>query len=244
MTNRTLFRRSLTIALIALSARSLDAQGADTIQAGKQKLTFAPPAGMFADEAFLVNNGITAPGPKSTKELRATACEGSRCYLIVMIGQTPRGNLVDSVWADRETFALVRHVEVGFGNRTEVNASAGRITGAAVESGKPAREINEAGPVFDFSVIEDIVPSLPLKTGYNTTLRTFDVTQGFRNVGVSVVGEESLESKSGKRDTWVVDFAFGTHKARRWFDKQTGAGLKWLVDMGNGRSMWGQATAR
>lgn len=197
---------------------------------------------MFSDEAFMVNNGVTAPGPRSTKELRVTSCASGECYLVIMIGHTPRGNMVDSVWADRKTFELVRHVEVGFGNRTEVLVTDGRIRGTVADSGKPSREINEAAPAFDFSVIEEIVPSLPLKVGYTSSLRTFDVTQGFRNVGVSVAGEELLDTKSGKRDAWIVEFSFGTHKAKRWFDKKTGVGLKWLVDMGNGRSMWGQAT--
>lgn len=245
MTIRSSAVLRLVVTIGSLSSASIHAQAADTVQAGKQKLSFAPKTGMFADEAFLVNNGVTAPGPRSTKEVRETACaSNNRCYLVVMIGQTPRGNMVDSVWADRTSFALVRHVEVGFGNRTEVNVVDGRIKGTAADSGKPVREINEAGPAFDFSVIEEIVPSLPLKVGYVATLRTFDVTQGFRAVGVSVTGEETLDTKSGKRDAWVVEFSFGTHKAKRWFDKKTGAGLKWLVDMGNGRSMWGQATER
>ncbi|MEO7999970.1 MAG: hypothetical protein ABI852_21135, partial [Gemmatimonadaceae bacterium] len=71
-------------------------------------------------------------------------------------------------------------------------------------------------------------------------IHTFDVTQGFRDVGVTVAGAEVLQTPQGARPTWVVEMSFGTHKATRWFDRETRAGLKWQVDMGGGRMMWGQ----
>lgn len=220
------------------------AQHADTVRAGQKPLPFAIRTGLVEDEMFMVNNGATSPGPKSTKDTREVACGNARCYLVVMASATPRGPMTDSVWIDHKSLALVRHVEVGFGNRTEVNVANGRIKGAAVDSSKSVRNIDAEAPAFDFSVLEEILTGLPLKAGFNATVHTFDVTQGFRDVGVSVTGEERLETPKGKRDAWVVELSFSTHKATRWIDKETRAGLKWQVDMGNGRRIWGQTVSR
>ncbi|MGV3709082.1 MAG: hypothetical protein ACO1Q7_09580 [Gemmatimonas sp.] len=230
------------IALIALNPlQDTNAQTTDTLRAGTTKFAkLRLHLGRVNDESFLVNNDKTAPGPKSWKETSVVNCGSADCYLVVMVSETPRGSMVDSVWADRQTFALVRHREYGFGNKKAVNVEQGRIKGAAADSGKPVRMIDEAGPAFDFSVVEEIVANLPLKSGYRTVIHSYDITQGFRDVAITVTGEESLPTPAGKRDTYVVELNFGSHKATRWFDKKTGEGLKWRVDMGGGRSMWGQ----
>lgn len=239
------YQRIVLTLLITLGTQVISAQSADTIRAGGSGVPkIALHVGEVGDEGFLVNNGKTIDGPKSTKETREVKCGSDDCYLVVMTTFSPRGNMVDSVWANRKTFALVKHVERAPGIHTEVNVANGRIRGIAADSGKADRTIDEAAPAFDFSVIEEIVANLPLAAKYHTIIHAFDVTQGFRDVAITVVGAEVLETPLGRRSTWAVEMSFGTHKATRWFDRETRQGIKWQVDMGGGRVMWGQQPKR
>lgn len=236
-------QRILLSTLILVASQVVSAQSADTIRAGAAPLTkIQLKSGIVDDEGFLVNNGKTSEGPKQRKETREVKCGSDDCYLIVMTSFSPRGNMVDSVWVSRKTFALVKHVERAPGTHTEVNVANGRIRGAANDSGKPVRTIDDAAPALDFSVAEEIVASLPLKENFHTAIHAYDITQGFRDVGVTVVRAEVLDTPNGPRPTWVVEMSFGSHKATRWFDRETREGLKWQVDMGGGRSMWGRST--
>jgi dipeptidyl aminopeptidase/acylaminoacyl peptidase len=121
---------------------------------------------------------------------------------------SPMGTAIDTFDVDLETLLPVyRGVKQG-GTTVMVNYSLTEIDGMINMQGQemPLTSKLEA-PVFGSDAALDIVlSSLPLDTGYKTTLRTFDLmSQSIKVMSVKVIGVESVTVPAGTFETFKVE---------------------------------------
>lgn len=154
-------------------------------------------------------------------------------YLVVHTSQGRGGLSIDSVTIATSTLAPLRHTEAFLGRTTNLTYAGGRVTGTATDSGvTKAIDIPVPAGRFDFSTLQQVTASLPLATGYEAVVLTYDVaTKKERAIGFSVAGREAISWGGAEVDAFKTVTDFTTHKVTRWIDAKTRRDLRWEIVM-------------
>jgi hypothetical protein len=155
---------------------------------------------------------------------------------------TDDGELVDTAVAELPTLRAVAHRSHQPMRTMRFDFVADAADGTvldAVPAGlppRPAKDVHQSlgGPIFDSNIIDLVVASLPLDTGFATTLPFFIYERGGR-VPMSVAVRERAHlpfGKAGDRDVWIVTIGVPDAPATVWVDAKTRAVLRMRYDIG------------
>jgi hypothetical protein len=157
--------------------------------------------------------GQTAPEIRLDYELARAEREGKPVWLFIQTVNSPRGIAIDSSWVDARTLAAIAHR----GNspmRTLTLDFHGKMVHGEHKQGTDAKMIHSevAQELFDSSILDLLVTTLPLANGYQARLPVYIYEQGglvWQNV--SVIGDDAnawkvkVDSGNGTVVTYAID---------------------------------------
>ncbi len=142
----------------------------------------------------------------SERTVQAARLNGRAVWMVVDYVRMPMGETRDTSWVDQYTLRPVRRSVRGMGTLV-LNYADDRITGR-MQSPMGAMAIDkalEAPVVGDGGAFDLYVAGLPLKEGFEVTLRVFNPQQQeVRPVRLQVTGSQTLETPAGSFEVYVV----------------------------------------
>jgi len=151
------------------------------------------------------------------------------------------GEIVDTAVAELSTLRAVAHrshqptrtMRFDFvGSNAEGTVSEIAASG---DSAKPTQAVHQSlgGPIFDSNVIDLVVASLPLRSGFSAELPFFIYERGGRVPMAVAVRDHAVVKfpKLGERDTWIVTVGVPGAPATIWVDAMTHAVLRVRYDI-------------
>ena len=221
----------LVVTALVLSTQPRPA-AADTITVGHALLRGKTmTTGVDTTDVFVERDGKLQLINTSIEEVSTTP----NGILVVFIGKGRQGISLDSVTINRSTFAPLRHVEAFPGKTATYAVARARITGSSKDStGEHKADSAIRDGLFDFSVVQQVTRMLPLQTGYEAVILSYDVAQmRERAVTFRVGAEERLTINGKDYSTFKTVMDLGTHQVTRWLDAKTHADLKWDLAVAN-----------
>jgi len=223
----------MLIHLVAAAlALSTPPAAADTITVGHTLLRGKTVAtGVDTTDVFVERDGKLQLINTSIEEVSTTP----NGILVVFIGKGRQGVSLDSVTINRTTFAPIRHVEAFPGKNGTYSFARARVTGSSKDStGEHRTDATIREGLFDFSVVQQVTRLLPLETGYEAVILSYDVAQLEERAVTFRVGEAERLTINGRQyDTFKTVMDLGTHQVNRWIDAKTHADLKWDLSVAN-----------
>lgn len=163
---------------------------------------------------------IAAGGQSIALDMTSEVKEDADGWVVIDTMNSPMGAAVDSAVLDKKSLtSKKRSVKQG---PVEINLTytGSKVTGTMKMNGqeKPI-DTDTGGPLFmDAAGATAVLATLPLKTGYATQYRNFDLMkQKPKLLDLKVTGEESVTVPAGTFDTWKVEITSADGAA----DKQT-----------------------
>ncbi len=152
-----------------------------------------------------------AMGAQSMKMTTSnTVVEQPDGWLVTETATTPQGDIVDSsILAPGTLEVLTREVQQG-PTSIHVTFGGGKATGTMSMQGQERPiDVDLGGPVFaDGAGTYRSIATLPLKEGYSTRFRNFDVLKGRPGIKVATVsGVEDVTVPAGTFHAWKVEIA-------------------------------------
>jgi len=221
----------IQLVAIALAAHTR-ATAPDTILVGHPVLRGKSiSTGVDTTDVFIERDGKLQLINTSIEEVSNTPSG----ILVVFIGKGRQGVSLDSVTLHPTTFAPLRHIEAFPGKNASYTFARARLTGSSTDStGEHKTDVTIREGVFDFSVVQQVTRALPLKTGYEAVVLSYDVAQmKQRPVIYRVMAEERLTINGQDYSAFKTVMDLGTHQVTRWVDGKTRADLKWDVTLPN-----------
>ena len=221
----------LVATALALSTHPRPA-AADTITVGHALLRGKTiETGVDTTDVFAERDGKLQLINTSIEEISTTP----NGILVVFIGKGRQGVALDSVTINRTTFAPLRHVEAFHGKNATYAFARARVTGSSKDStGEHKTDAAIRDGLFDFSVVQQVTRMLPLTTGYEAVILSYDVAQlKERAVTFRVGAAERLTIGGKDYATFKTVMDLGTHQVTRWIDAKTHADLKWDLTVPN-----------
>jgi len=156
------------------------------------------------------NAAISTAGQSMKIEASTSVKEEGNTWVVTETAKTPMGEVIDVAVLDKATLAL-RSREVKQGPiSVKLTADAGKVTGTMSMSGqeKPI-SVDVGGALFaDGASAGPSIAALPLKEGYSTTYRNFDVQKQKAAVKVlKVSAVEEVAVPAGTFKAWKVQIA-------------------------------------
>lgn len=160
-----------------------------------------------------------------TNTTRFVEHEGSPAILLVRSFPTPRGTILDSVLALRNTLAPVwQHSHQPTKTMLLAFSDSG-VTGewAPTDSAMRALHHPTPRPVYDATDQQMLIASLPLVDGYRALIPIYTFELGGMELDtLQVIGTERMTAPSGaSRDAWKVSFGDPFITATFWVDRET-----------------------
>ncbi len=146
-------------------------------------------------------------------------------WSVVQTANTPMGPSTDTVWLNADTLTMRKRTVQSGPMIVEVNVAGNKASGKMSGNG-PDRPIEAdlGGPLFaDGGDMFLTLATLPLKEGYSTSYRNFDVLKAkVQMMQVKVTGSENVETPAGKFDTFKLEGSSDTgDKFTAWVDKSS-----------------------
>lgn len=142
------------------------------------------------------------------REVQSSELDGKPAWLVRTTNESSYGTAVDTFYVSAETLhPLERRMAAG-GRLIHATYEENSIVGKISLSGNEIPlDVNLTAPVLsDGGALETVLGALPLKEGYETTLRTFDsVLMEVRPWALKVTGREEVSVEAGSYDTYVVE---------------------------------------
>jgi dienelactone hydrolase len=179
---------------------------------------------------------ISLGGQSMKMEATNTVAEQGNTWVVTETAKTPQGELVDSGVLEKTTLT-VRSREIKQGaTQIKLSFDGGKASGTLVMGGqeKPVRA-DLGGTLFaDGAGAYPSIAALPLKEGYTTTFRNFDVLKQKVTVKeAKVSGAEEVAVPAGTFKAWKVEIAS--------VDGEPGSQTVW-IDTGSRRVLKTTAT--
>ena len=178
-----------------------------TAPANATAVTMPSPAQPFESQPASYNASIALGAQSMKMETSNTVVEQPDGWIVTETAKTPQGEVVDSSVLDKKTLE-VRSRDVKQGPLTiTLKFEGGKATGTMSMSGQ-GRPINAdlGGPLFaDGAGSYRSIAALPLRDGYSTTFRNFDVQRQKETMkALTVAGMEDVTVPAGTFKTWKV----------------------------------------
>ncbi len=156
-------------------------------------------------------NTVIAMGGQSMKmETTTTVAEQGNTWLVTESAKTPQGEVVDSGVLDKETLT-VRSREIRQGPmHIKLSFEGGKASGTMAMGGQEKPVASELGGTLfaDGAGAYPSIAVLPLKEGYSTTFRNFDVMRQKSAVKqAKVTAVEEVTVPAGTFKAWKVEIA-------------------------------------
>lgn len=151
---------------------------------------------------------ISVGGQEIPMDVKRTVTEEDGHWMVTDFSATMMGNVEDKSLIQKGTLLPVKR-EVSQGPvRIVLNHTSEKITGTVSMNGNEQPvDVELEAPVFgDGAALNATLATLPLKVGYETVYRTFDVqTQKVRPFSLKVISIEQVETPAGKFETFKVE---------------------------------------
>ncbi len=151
--------------------------------------------------------GAQEIGLAVTRTIEAASLDGQPVWRVIDVLESPMGAMVDTLEIDRGSLRPLRRAVSGMAT-IQLRYSDSEVAGEVGAMGQMTSvQASLAAPVYaDGAGLDIVVAGLPLRDGYETTLRTFDAEmQRTRPMQLSVIGTETVETGSGAHLTFVVE---------------------------------------
>lgn len=147
-------------------------------------------------------------GQKLDLETSSEISDGKEVWIIKDTTKTPQGDVVETVTLDKKTLAVlsrtVQRGPVSISLTFKDNKAAG-----AMEMGGQSRTVDAdlGGALFaDGAGAYQVMATLPLKEGYTTTFRNFNIRQNKTDMKqLKVVGSENVTVPAGSFDSFKLE---------------------------------------
>jgi len=215
------------VATLALSLVMLAPAPADTLHVGDR--SFSIPVGADTIDNYVVRGGEE----QLVVTYVQTITEVPEGYLVVQenISRSGASLSLDSLLLAEGSLATAWHGDVTPNGRRHVAFTDGRVRGISVDSLGTETPVDAAIPpgLFDYSVATLVADHLPLESGYEATLATYDITRGPAHVSLAVVAVDTISVEGGTREAWRMEVAFDGRTVTRWIDRMTRRELEWVL---------------
>jgi dipeptidyl aminopeptidase/acylaminoacyl peptidase len=180
---------------------------------------------------------IQAGGQSFAVEITSDVKEDAEGWLVTDTMTSPMGAATDTAVLDKKALTSKRRTVKQGPVSIDLTYSGGKVTGTLKMGGqdKPI-DVDAGGPLFmDSAGATAVVATLPLKAGYATQFRNFDLMkQKPKLQDLKVTGEESVTVPAGTFDTWKVEVTSadgGTDRQTLWVTKTTPKTVKMAAVM-------------
>ena len=144
-------------------------------------------------------------------------------WLAVETLTTPMGAAVDRTVLEKDTLVMRKRTITQGPVSVDLDSRDGKVTGEMKMNGQPKPiAVDTGGELFaDGAGSNDVIATLPLAEGYQTTFRNFDAqAQQVRSVQLKVLGSESVTVPAGTFDAFKVEVVTtGGPTATEWVAK-------------------------
>ncbi|NIR48667.1 prolyl oligopeptidase family serine peptidase [candidate division KSB1 bacterium] len=143
-----------------------------------------------------------------SRKVEAAELDGNPVWKIMSSSKSPMGAGADTFYIDKKTLMPIQRSATQGAAVIKMTYSSDAIKGKMqMGSREMPIEVDLTAPVFgDGAALEAAIASLPLKEGYETTFRTFDlVSRKVRPMSLKVTGSETVEVKVGTFETFKVE---------------------------------------
>ena len=179
---------------------------------------------------------ISLGGQSMKMEATNTVAEQGNTWVVTETAKTPQGELVDSGVLDKTTLALrSREIKQG-ATQIKLSFDGGKASGTVAMGGQEKPVAADLGGTLfaDGAGAYPSIAALPLKEGYTTTFRNFDVLKQKVTVKeAKVSGAEEVTVPAGTFKAWKVEIASA--------DGEPGSQTVW-IDTGSRRVLKTTAT--
>lgn len=207
------------------------------------RLSVTPPRGI---DTVVYQRSITRAGKDTSAGTRTVvtrvleAQDHTRLLEVEQRFPAGAGEIVDTAVAELNTMRAVAHRSHQPTKTMRFDFAGGNADGivratAATDSATAASTVHQSlgGAIFDSNVIDLVVASLPLASGFSTELPFFIYERGGRvAMPVAVRERATVRFPSlGERDAWVVTVGVPGAPATIWVDAKTHAVLRVRYDI-------------
>jgi dipeptidyl aminopeptidase/acylaminoacyl peptidase len=192
------------------------------------------PAGPLTPGVSKYKASIQAGGQSMALELSSEVKEEADGWVVTDVMQSPMGEAKDTAVLDKKTLvSKKRSVQQG-PMSIDLTYNGNKVTGTMKMGGpEKAVDVDAGGPVFmDSAGATAVVAALPLKNGYATQFRNFDLMkQKAKLQDLKVTGEETVTVPAGTFEAWKVEITSadgGADKQTIWVSKSSPKTVKFV----------------
>ncbi len=190
---------------------------------------------------YTLRGGKQTPMALLTRTVEVGTEGGEAIVRVVQRYDNAAGVDVDSSVVRRRTLAPLTYRSHLATQTESFDFAAGSVRGTITPKDSAARNVQVPlpAPVFNATVDDLVLQSLPLAPGFSATFRGYNPGKRFVDYTIRVTGSERVRAVDGRMvDAWVVAQETGSRVATVWVAKGTQEQIRMRVPLGGGAEFW------